>query len=194
MVVIESVSSGCLLISTIDINSTDIDGVTPMMLTLYYNKLDAGMLLIEKGANIFKKTNVGERTIDIKVHDADEPTDVVIGPQVMQHALDLRWTSVRDLLLIANFHETSEIISFSSPRRSPRLAAPLQSAHLAASMFTIQGIVRHVAEYLIRTEIIVRDPTLKKREKEPDDVKRRIEAALAAAAEGSNKRARNELK
>jgi hypothetical protein len=110
--------------------------------------------------------------------DHEGTTDIVLGPQVLKHTLDLRWTSARHLLLISNFHETSGLYSSSS--------------HLAASVSTIAGLVRHIAEYLIRTEIIVSDPAIKKKdkeEKEPDDVKRRIEAALAAHEE-SNKRAR----
>jgi hypothetical protein len=65
-----------------------------------------------------------------------------------------------------------------------------QHRSFAASVFTIGGLVRRIAEYLIRTELIVRDPAIKKKDKEPDDVKRRVEATLAAAEE-RNKRARN---
>jgi hypothetical protein len=162
--------------------------------------LDTSKLLIERRANLFMKRD-GVRAIDIHVHD--DPHNVVLGPQVLQHALDLRWSSVKHLLFISNFYETSDVIPFASSssssssvperRRSSRTAAPSHSAHLAASVFTIKGLVRHIAEYLIRTEIIVRDPATKKKAKEdqePDDVKRRIEATLAANEE-KNKKVRN---
>jgi hypothetical protein len=76
-----------------------------------------------------------------------------------------------------------------SSLKNVRPASQLPAAHLAASVFTITGLVRHIAEYLIRTELIVRDPATKKKDKEPDDVKRRVEATLAANEE-KNKRAR----
>jgi hypothetical protein len=187
--------------TTIDVNSTTSSGETPIMLSIERNKLDVCKLLIEKGANLFLKNSDGVRATD--VYGYGDPADV-LGPQVLQHALDLRWSSVRQLLFISNFYETSDVIPFSSSssasstssavvpqRRSSRIAAPSYSAHLAASVFTIKGLVRHIAEYLIRTSLIVRDPATKKKdkeEKEPDDVKRRIEATLAAAREESNKR------
>jgi hypothetical protein len=178
--------------TTIDVNSTEIIGRTPIKITLMKNMLDAGMLLVEKGANLFMKNKDGERSID--VHDVNHP-EIVLGPQVLQHALDLSWSSVKHLLLISNFHETADIASSLSSSSSTAFKAQHRS-HLAASVFTIQGLVRHIAEYLIRTEIIVREPRddddddADDDEQEPDDVKRRIEAALAVA-EGSNKRTRN---
>jgi hypothetical protein len=159
--------------TTIDVNSITSSGETPIMRSLRFNKLDASMLLVEKGANLFMKNNKGERAIDMHVND--DPI-IVLGPQVLQHALDLRWASVRHLLLLSNFHGTSDFVSSSS------------SSHLAASVFTITGLVRHIAEYLIRTEIIVRErrDDDEDEDPEPDDVKRRIEAALAANEERYN--------
>jgi ankyrin repeat protein len=156
--------------TTIDVNSTTRSGKTSIMRSLRNNRLDTSMLLVEEGANLFLKDNDGERAIDIRVHTDH---DIVLGPQVLQHALDLRWSSVKHLLLISNFHEISDIVS------------PSSSSHLAASVFTITGLVRLIAEYLIRTEIIVRDPATKKKDPEPDDVKRRIEVTLAVAREES---------
>jgi ankyrin repeat protein len=204
-----------LVNTTIDINSTTFGGGTPIMMALQNNELDASKLLVEKGANLFMMDirGEGERAIDIhEVNDQGEPTDVVLGPQVLQHALDLRWASVKHLLLISNFYETSDVVPFFSSssssssavvnlpqRRSPRLAASTHSAHLAASVFSIAGLVRHIAAYLIRTELIVRERRNDdddddgddddEEEKKPDDVKRRIEVALAANEE-KNKRAR----
>jgi hypothetical protein len=144
--------------TTIDVNSTTDDGDSSIAISLLRNDLIGSKLLVEKGANLFKKDNDGKSAIDMR------NTYCAFAPQVLQHALDLRWASIRHLLLISNLHETSDITSSS----------------LAASVFTITGLVRHIAEYLIRTEIIVRDPATKKKDKEPDDVKRRVEAALAA--------------
>jgi hypothetical protein len=187
--------------TTIDVNSPTTSGETPIMKFLESGQLGGSKLLVEKGANLFMKNSDGERAIDR--HVEDDPDYDVLGPQVLQHALDLRWSSVKHLLLISTFYETSDAIPFSSSsssssssavvpqRRSSRIAAPSHSAHLASSVFTITGLVRHIAEYLIRTDLIVRDPATKKKdmeEKEPDDVKRRIEATLAAAREESNKR------
>jgi hypothetical protein len=183
--------------TTIDVNATTSSGKTPIMWSLDNNTLDASKLLIERGANLFMKSD-GVRAIDL--HISGNPNYDVLGPQVLQHALDLRWSSVKHLLLISNFYETSDVIPFSSSsssslsssavvpkRRSSRIAAPSHSVHLAASVFTIAGLVRHIAEYLIRTELIVRDPAIKK-DKEPDDVKRSVEATLASKI--SKKRAR----
>jgi hypothetical protein len=175
--------------TTIDVNSTINDGETSIAISLFYQKLDAAKYLIENGANLFMKTNNGKRAIDVHVYG--NSNESLLGPQVLQHALDLRWVSVRHLLLISNFHETSDItLSAVVPqRRSSRISARSNSAHLAASVFTISGLVRHIAEYLIRTELIVRDPLLKKKEKEPDDVKRRVEATLAANEKRNKKKA-----
>jgi ankyrin repeat protein len=159
----------------IDINSTANNGATPIMYTIHEH-LMASKLLIERSANLFMKSSSGERAID------DDN-----GPQVLQHALDLRWSSVKQLLFISNFHENSDDTFFSS---SSSIIPQRHSSHLAASVFTITGLVRHIAEYLIRTELIVRDPATKNKDKEPDDVRKRIEATLAAAEE-SNRRARN---
>ena len=40
--------------TNIDINSTDNDGYTPIWWAIDYDNLDAGKLLVEKGANLFK--------------------------------------------------------------------------------------------------------------------------------------------
>jgi ankyrin repeat protein len=149
------------------VNSITTDqGETPIMHSLQRNNLKTSKLLIERGAYLFMKSNDGVRAIDIPIHNDD---DVVLGPQVLQHALDLRWSSVKHLLFISNFYETSYVIPFSSSssssssssavvpqlRRSSRIAAPSHSAHLASSVLIITGLVRHIAEYLIRTELIV---------------------------------------
>jgi hypothetical protein len=142
--------------TTIDVNSTSTSGETPIMRSLEEDSLDTSKLLIERGDNLFMKRD-GVRAIDI--HVEDDPDNDVLGPQVMQHALDLRWSSVRHLLLISNFYETSDVVPFSSSSSSSSssFVPHRRSAHLASSVFTIPGLVRHIAEYLIRTELIVRD-------------------------------------
>jgi ankyrin repeat protein len=170
--------------TTIDVNSTDNDGTTPIMVTIH-DDLMASNLLVERGANLFLRNNEGTRSIH-------HP----LGPHVLQHALDLRWSSVKQLLFISNFHENSDLAASSSS--SSFIIPQPRSSHLAVSVFAITGLVRHIAEYLIRTELIVRDPATKKKDKEdqepdddqePDEVKRRVEATLAAHEE-SNKRSR----
>jgi hypothetical protein len=174
--------------TTIDVNSTATSGTTPTMRTLLYNALHASKLLIEKGANLFTKNNDGERVIDVHVYA--DPDNDVLGPQVLRHALDLRWSSVKQLVFISNFYETSDVVSASSSSSSA-VNIP-QHRSFAASVFTISGLVRHIAEYLTRTELIVRDPAIKKKDQESDDVKRRVEAMLAADEE-SNKNKRNRM-
>jgi hypothetical protein len=110
------------------------------------------------------------------------------GPQVLQHALDPRWSSVKHLLLISNFHETSD---FASACFSAFNNLRSHSDLLSASVFTITGLVRHIAEYLIRMTSIVKDPATKNMDKESDDVKMRVEATLAANEESIKKKARN---
>jgi hypothetical protein len=92
--------------------------------------LDAGKLLVEKGANLFKKNNIG-------ISAMDEPS----GSQVLQHAKDLIWESVKPLLLLSSACSTST-----------------QSTSLI-KVFSISGIVRdYIAPYIMRKGLIIRDP------------------------------------
>jgi hypothetical protein len=77
-----------------------------------WNDLNGSKFLMLKGANLFMKNKRGDRVIDR--HVDDNPKNVVLGPQVLQRALDLRWSSVKHLLFISNFYETSDVVPFSS--------------------------------------------------------------------------------
>jgi hypothetical protein len=163
--------------TTIDVNSTRTDVATPIMFSIKYNSLDEAKLLVEKGANLFLKDKDGERVIDIHVNG---DRAIVLGPQVLQHAKDIRWSSVKQLLLLSKAYGSSDIVASSS-----------SSTHLATSVFTIEGLVRRIASFFINKKIIVKDPSIKKEDEEPADVRRRIEAALAENEE-KNRRTRHE--
>jgi hypothetical protein len=187
--VVAIVSSGCLIIP----RSTSTQPLLVVRLPSrgLWNKLDTSKLLIEEGANLFMKKD-GVRAIDIQVYNRPS---IVLGPQVLQHALDLHWSSVKHLLLLSKSYSFADRHNFQISMNDDveTFLSRSRSARLAASVFAITGLVRHIAEYLIRTKLIVRDPATKKKdqeEKEPDDVKRRTEATLAAAREESNKRGR----
>jgi hypothetical protein len=102
----------------------------------------------------------------------------VTGPQLLQHAKDLIWESVKPLLLL------SSACSTSTPSTS------------LIKVFSISGIVRdYIDPYIMRKGLIIRDPEEDvDEEPEPDEMKLRIEAALAAASSSSNsnKRSREE--
>jgi ankyrin repeat protein len=189
--------------STIDINVINDDGNPPIAWALRYNKFEACKLLVEKGANIFMKDNDDVRAIDL--HVDDDPNDDALGPRVIQHFLDIRWESVKLLLLVANsiISSDAELINSSSSssssssskapnlpqRRSSRLAAPIHTAYLMSKVFSNSGLVRHISSFFIETGLILVDPDVVN---ESDEVKLRVEATLAAAAGESNKRARTE--
>jgi ankyrin repeat protein len=159
--------------TTIDINSTTTEGITPIMFSLMRNELNGAKFLVEKGANLFMKNKDGERAIGI--HVINDPA-IVLGPQVLQHAKDIRWSSVKQLLLLSKAYESADVVSSSTN-------------HLATSVFSIEGLVRRIASFFINKKLIVKDPAIKKEDEEPDDVRRRIEAALAADQE-KNRRTR----
>jgi hypothetical protein len=106
------------------------------------------------------------------------------------------WAVVDPLRVIEIVESAGGASTWSSFARAKERCSVQQ--YLASSVFTITGLVWHIVEYLIRTDLIVRDPATKKKdqeEKEPDDmIKRRIEAKLAAAREESNKRVCRKLK
>jgi hypothetical protein len=116
------------------------------------NHLDASNQLVEKGANLFKKNNAGTIAFDIVG---------TIGPQVLQHAKDLRWASVLPLALLRNACsvDTNPPKKSANPpqRRSSRIQAPIQAARLAASVFGNPDIAQHMSAFFLRTEIIVRE-------------------------------------
>jgi hypothetical protein len=144
--------------TAIDVNSEDNHGHTPISLALLNSNLMAHNLLIERGANLFIKNIFGRRAIDYGN-----------GPQLLQHAKNLLWESVKPLLLL------SKAISIAVDYKS--LPSPVLPS--VDKAFGISGIVRRIASYLKRGKLIVRDPSIPKEDQEPDDVKRRVEATLA---------------
>ena len=174
--------------TAIDVNSVDSTGITPLTDSLLANELGAANFLVEKGGNLFHVDADGERAIDR--HIRGDPT-IVLGPQVLQHAKDVRWESVRSVLNLSKACEDGDpTLAISAPSNLSDIVKQVQSARLASSVFGNSGLARHIASFLLRTEIIIRDPSIPREEdeREPDDVKRRIEASLAANA--SNKKAR----
>jgi hypothetical protein len=131
------------------------------------NNLEAAELLVERGANLFMEDNYGIRAIDIHSHRG---VDTILGPRVLQHALDLRWSSVKLLVLVANS------ISSSSSNATNLPQPP--SSSLASTIFGNLDLVRHIASFMIRGELIVVDPSIN----QSDEVRTRVEATLAAAA------------
>jgi hypothetical protein len=156
--------------TTININlTTTAHGETPIMECLKRDNLDASKLLIEKGANLFIKDRNGESAMD---H--------ALGPQVLQHAKDLIWDSVKPLLLLSKACSTNVLPVDLSVSIPPSLI----------SVLSISGLVREwISPYVMRKGVIIRDPSIPRPPKEPDDVKIRVEAALAAARSLSKKAA-----
>jgi hypothetical protein len=132
--------------TNIDINSTDHDNDNAIRLSLRATRisangrLDAAKLLLEKGANLFMENVSGVSSMDEE-----------LGPQVFQHAKDLIWKSVKPLLLL------SASCSTSNPQSDPSRAIPPS----LINALSITGIVRdYIAQYLMRTDIIIRDPSI----------------------------------
>jgi ankyrin repeat protein len=150
--------------TTIDINSTTNSGSTPIHIALSNDHLNASLLLVEKGANLFIKDNRGDPAID----GGDEN----LGPQVLQHAKDLIWQSVKPFLLLSKSFSSSIVLP-----SNPNASIPLP----LIKVFNNSDITRHIASFFRVAGIIASDPT------ESDEVKRRVEAELLSE---SNKRAR----
>jgi ankyrin repeat protein len=153
-----------LINTTIDVNSTDNVGNTPINIALASDHLNASLLLVEKGANLFIKNNRGEQAIN----NGDEN----LGPQVLQHAKDLIWQSVKPFLLLIKPFSASTVLSFDSNNSVPPSLI---------KVFNNSDITRHIASFFRVAGIIASDPT------ESDEVKKRVEAGLLS---DRNKRAR----
>jgi hypothetical protein len=144
--------------TSIDVNTPNSRGDSAIWFALKHNRLDGGKLLVERGANLFLENDRGECAMD------DE-----LGPQFLQHAKDLIWESVKSLLLLSSACSTSA------------------SSTSLIKVFSISGLVRdYIAPYLMRKDIIIRDPAIPRPPKQPDDVKRRIETGLAAGTSSSS--------
>jgi ankyrin repeat protein len=157
--------------TAIDINSIGSDGRTSIMLALSKGHLDASMRLVALGANLFMSSNDGIRAIDMPVH-GEEP-EVFLGPQVLQYAIELRWASVLPLLLLSKSCSSTAYASSTSDSSFPFNTSTINS------VFSQPELVRYIAQFVMRSDLIINDPAIPQEEREPDDVKRRIEAALA---------------
>jgi hypothetical protein len=146
----------------ININTTYNNGYTPINIAVYNRHIDVAKLLVERGANLFLKNSHGRCTMDN-----------ALGPQLLQYAKDLIWTSVKPLLLLSKACSTNALPF------NPSTAIPLS----VINVFSIAGLVREwIVPYVMRKGVIIRDPSIPRPPKQPDEVKLRIEAELAAAA------------
>jgi hypothetical protein len=161
--------------SNIDINSTTNIGNTLINCALFYENLDAGKLLVEKGANLFKKNDDGESAMD-------QP----MGPQVLEHAKNMVWQSVKPLLLLSTSFSTNAPPFDPSLATLPSVIKVLSNSHL---------VREEIAPFFRWTDIIIRDPVIDAEQK-ANKAKRRTEEAYAAAAtsssSSSNKRGRED--
>jgi hypothetical protein len=146
--------------TSIDINSRCKKGRTPLVRSLWFNLLEVSNFLVGRGANLFLKDKAGQNIIN----QLPRPRygEFALGPQVLQHAKDLIWISVR-----------------------PFFAVAWTSSSTASSLRSVFGnsdLLRQIAMFFRRDDIIARDPD---EEEKPDEVKIRIEAALLLARENS---------
>ncbi len=132
--------------------------------------MDAAKFLVEKGANLFTKDD-----------DGDSAIDRLFGPLLLQHAKDLRFASVKSLLILSTSCSTN------APQFDESIAIPPS----VIKVFSITGIVRDwIAPFLLRSDIIVRDPSVDV-EEVIHNVGRRVEAAPGSKT-GSIRRARTD--
>jgi ankyrin repeat protein len=188
--------------TTLGINSVANDGKNPIKLALENNHLDVAKHLVANGANLFLKAN-GNESDDDESDGKSALLDHPSGPRILNFAIELRWASVIPLFRLSTactFPNEPQLVNCSFLESNDTILSRVHSARLVSSVFSITGLTLEIASYLLRVDIIVRDPSIPKKkpeEEEPDDVKTRIEAALAAAAGASsisrsNKRARKE--
>jgi hypothetical protein len=135
----------------IDVNVTNGMNETPIM---WATNSDAVKLLVEKGANVFARNNVDKINLDL-----------AFGPAGLQHAKDLIWVSVKPLLCLFNAC-SSDVVPV-----DPSVVIPTSFI----SVFGNSDLTRHIAAFIQRRDIISIDPD-DDEEKEPDEVKRRVEA------------------
>jgi hypothetical protein len=158
--------------TTININSTDTSGWTALMYTLDQGHLRASKMLASKGASLFLRDNEGRRAIDSD-----------LGPRVLEHVKTLRFELVKNLLLVAKAccsleekgEEGEEVVSAA-------VNVVLKPASLI-SVLENTDLVRHIAVFLLRKDLITKDPKVVV----VDKVKMRIEAKLGSLSRG-NKR------
>jgi ankyrin repeat protein len=169
--------------SAIDVNTAATNGTTPMTVALSRSDLASAKLLVEKGANLFMKNDEGEREIDTRPWLLQNAA--LLGPQVLLHAKELRWSAIKDFLLLSKACQSQDRrvatdTTLSVDEGDATILSRSRSVRLAASIFAIPGLLRLVGSYIIRSDIIVRDKSIPKPK---DAVKLRVEAALKAAAD-----------
>jgi ankyrin repeat protein len=175
----------------IDVNAPRMNGMTPIMDAFFFNKLDAAKLLVEKGANLFLKDRNNIFAIDIRVVN-DEPDGEQLGPQVLQHAKEVRWSAAKEFVLLSTSCQSADRRQLANHPTSIYDGENIfRSARLAVSVFGERGLSRLIASYIMRTDILVRDKSIPL-VKEPDAVKKRVEAALASGSSSSKERARSD--
>jgi ankyrin repeat protein/tetratricopeptide (TPR) repeat protein len=144
---IEWVLSNC---KSLDINAIDDSYIcrTPLMLALKSGSEDASNLLVENGASLFMRNKKGTRAVDLHMCDDSD----ILGPRILQHAIDVRWRSVRSFLLLTKActnilddgMETANLLS--------------TSASIATSVFAQSKLSLLIASHLLRKNIIIHDP------------------------------------
>jgi ankyrin repeat protein len=170
----------------IDINATDEYGDTPLCVALRFGKFEAAIYLVNNGANLFAKDNDGVLAIDVPVQPKEDEPDIAdedqvfLGPQVLQHFNQLQWEAAKPILLLSKSFSSSTIVS-----PNPSISIPSS----VISVLSNPDIIRFgLAPFFSMSGLILTDP---KAEKQPDEVKRRVEAELASGG-SSSKKARTE--
>jgi hypothetical protein len=161
------------------------------MNALFYNKLDVAKFLVEKGANLFlKDKNDIVAAIDRRVEGEDDGEK--LGPQVLEHGKEVRWSAAKEFILLSTSCQSADRRKLANhPTSIYDGESVFFSARLVVSVFGERGLSRLIASYIMRTDVIVRDKSIPL-VKEPDAVKKRVEAALAVgSSSSSNKRARS---
>ena len=124
--------------STLDVNSITIDGPgsSPIDEAIDNGRLEASMLLIERGANIFMKDEDSIRAIDRGY----------IGPHVLQHGKDLRLNAAIPLLLLSKACSLSRVIILSD-----------STIPIPTSLISVLGnldLVKHIAPFIWEKHIL----------------------------------------
>jgi hypothetical protein len=156
-----------LVLTSFDIDSTTANGWTPLMLSLDQNRHEAALHLVEKGANLNKMDDECTRAIEVAV--AGEP-NVFLVPRVLNHFKNIKWQSVKQLLLLYTAYESPILLKGGQ--------AQVQSAHPASRVLVSRDLIRVIASYFIPAKIITCDKSIEVR----DAVRERVEAQLAGLA------------
>jgi hypothetical protein len=151
--------------TTVDIDSTTTNNLSPIMCSLIKGHYQASKCLVEKGANLFAKLSDGTGRLAIEIPVSNEPVN--LGPRVLSHFKNIKWQSVKHLLL--------PYTAYDSPILMNEGQVQVQSAHLASRVLASPDLIRVIASYFTPSKIITRDKSIEVR----DAVRERIEAQLA---------------